>query len=128
MTSKSTCQERYPPSASGSEHTRYVQRAFFVVSLFILCRYKNLHSLLFLKIPDGKPPNVFGLNEKFMDKHYAREIIKECNHAWKDLITGEKERNLEKCDQEVKGLVRKLSKSNLVDLAINDDDDEAPNF
>jgi len=62
-----------------------------------------------------------------MDKHYALEIIKECNHAWKDLITGEKERNLDECDVEVRGLVRKLSKSNLVDLA-HDDDDEAPNF
>ena len=79
------------------------------------------------KIPDGKPPNVFGLDEKFMDKHYALEIIKECNHAWKDLITGEKERNLEKCDAEVRGLVRKLSKSNLLDLNA-DDDDEAPTF
>lgn len=105
------------------------------------------------KIPDGKPPvsasrhqclyifcgtcsnmfspplcqNVFGLDEKFMDKHYALEIIKECNHAWKDLITGEKERKLDQCCDEVKGLVRKLSKSNLVDLAPMDDD-EAPHF
>lgn len=79
------------------------------------------------KIPDGKPPNVFGLDEKFMDKHYALEIIKECNHAWKELITGEKERNLEKCDAEVRGLVRKLSKSNLLDLDA-DDDDDAPTF
>jgi len=78
------------------------------------------------KIPDGKPPNYFGLDEKFMNKQYALEIIKECNHAWKDLITGEKERNLDKCDAEVKGLVRKLSKSNLLDLA--DDDGEAPEF
>ncbi len=79
------------------------------------------------KIPDGKPPNVFGLDEKFMDKHYALEIIKECNHAWKDLITGEKERQLEQCDVEVRGLVRKLSKSNLVDLSVVEDD-EAPTF
>lgn len=78
------------------------------------------------KIPDGKPPNVFGLNEKFMNKLYALQIIKECNHAWKDLITGEKERNLDKFDAEVKGLVRKLSKSNLLDLA--PDDSEAPEF
>lgn len=79
------------------------------------------------KIPDGKPPNVFGLDEKFMDKHYALEIIKECNHAWKDLITGEKERNMDQYDPSVKGLVRKLSKSNLVDLAAVDDD-EHPTF
>ena len=79
------------------------------------------------KIPDGKPPNVFGLDEKFMDKHYALEIIKECNHAWKELITGEKERNMEQYDVAVRGLVRKLSKSNLVDLA-DVDDDEQPSF
>lgn len=71
--------------------------------------------------------NVFGLDEKFMDKHYALEIIKECNHAWKDLITGEKERNMEHVPDEVKGLVRKLSKSNLVDLAAVEND-EAPDF
>jgi len=80
------------------------------------------------KIPDGKPPNVFGLNEKFMDKHYALEIIKECNHAWKELITGEKDRKIEEYDDAVKAIVRKLSKSNLVDLAAHDDDDEAPTF
>jgi inorganic pyrophosphatase len=79
------------------------------------------------KIPDGKPPNVFGLDEKFMDKSYALEIIKECNHAWKELITGEKERKMEHVDDGVKKLVRKLSKSNLVDLAAYDDD-EAPSF
>jgi len=79
------------------------------------------------KIPDGKPPNVFGLDEKFMDKSYALEIIKECNHAWKELITGEKERKMEHLDEGVKKLVRKLSKSNLVDLAAYDDD-EAPSF
>jgi inorganic pyrophosphatase len=69
------------------------------------------------KIPDGKPPNRFGLDEKFMNKTYALGIIKECNHAWKDLITGEKERKLEDHTEEVQKLVRKLSKSNLLDLA-----------
>lgn len=77
------------------------------------------------KIPDGKPPNVFGLEERFMDKAYTMQIIKECNVAWKELITGEKERKLEEADKEVQGLVRKLSKSNLVSLSM---DDEAPSF
>lgn len=64
-----------------------------------------------------------------MNKQYALEIIKECNHAWKDLITGEKERNLEKHDPVVRSLVRKLSKSNLVDLSTWDnEDDESPSF
>ena len=80
------------------------------------------------KIPDGKPPNVFGLQERFMDKAYALEIIKECNHAWKELITGEKERALASQDEGVQKLVRKLSKSNLLSLALHDDDDEPPGF
>ena len=76
----------------------------------------------------GKPPNVFGLGERFMDKAYALEVIKECNHAWKELITGEKERKIEEVqDEGVRKLVRKLSKSNLLDLG-NADDDEAPAF
>ncbi len=33
------------------------------------------------KMPDGKPPNRFGLDEKFMHKTYALGIIKECNRA-----------------------------------------------
>lgn len=73
------------------------------------------------KIPDGKPPNVFGLEERFMDKAYAMEIIKECNIAWKELITGEKERSIANEDKEVVGMVRKLSKSNLVSLAADDE-------
>jgi inorganic pyrophosphatase len=78
------------------------------------------------KIPDGKPPNVFGLNERFMDRSYTMQIIKECNQAWKELITGEKERKMQHHDEEVKKLVRKLSKSNLLSLA--PEEDEAPTF
>ena len=62
-----------------------------------------------------------------MDKHYALETIQEFNVVWKDLILGEKVCALEKCYDEVNGLVRKLSKLNLVDLAPMDDD-EAPHF
>mmetsp|Transcript_46258 Transcript_46258/g.46728 ORF Transcript_46258/g.46728 Transcript_46258/m.46728 type:complete len:304 (-) Transcript_46258:119-1030(-) len=91
------------------------------------------------KIPDGKPPNVFGLGERFMDKAYALQVIKECNQSWKELITGEKERSMKDHSAEVQKLVRKLSKSNLVDmidhmdnkdnLALNNDDDvDAPAF
>jgi inorganic pyrophosphatase len=69
------------------------------------------------KIPDGKPPNVFGLDEKFMDKKYAGEIIEECHMAWQELVSGEKERNVEGHDDEVKKLVRKLSKNSLFALA-----------
>jgi inorganic pyrophosphatase len=91
------------------------------------------------KIPDGKPPNTFGLGEKFMDKTYARSIIDECHHAWSDLISGEKERTLaDNEDPEATKLVRKLSVSSLVALGQDldqhpeahpeDFDDEAPSF
>lgn len=75
------------------------------------------------KIPDGKPPNTFGLDERFMDKEYAMTVIDECNHAWKELISGEKERNLsDVVSEEVKGLVRKLSKNSLSLMAPNLDE------
>ena len=68
-------------------------------------------------VADGKPQNVFGLRERFMDKAYALEVIKESNRAWKDLITGEKERVINNSEDEgVRKLVRKLSKSNLLHL------------
>ena len=68
------------------------------------------------KIPDGKPPNVFGLDEKFMDKHYAMEVIDECHHAWEELISGEKERKLGDHSEHVKDLVRNLSRNSLFTL------------
>lgn len=40
------------------------------------------------KVPDGKPENRFGLDEKFMDSHYAYGIIKETHFAWKKLVGG----------------------------------------
>lgn len=69
------------------------------------------------KIPDGKPPNTFCLDERFMDKNYANEIIQECHHAWEELVSGAKERQLASEDDSVKKLVRKLSKNSLFDLA-----------
>jgi inorganic pyrophosphatase len=91
------------------------------------------------KIPDGKPPNTFGLGEKFMDKAYALSVMEECNHAWRDLISGEKERSMgADMNEEVKQLVRKLSTNSLALLATNveehnfpeggDYDDDAPSF
>lgn len=68
------------------------------------------------KIPDGKPPNVFGLDERFMPKSYALEVIQECHEAWEELISGEKERKLEGQGDEVKKLVRKLSMGTLATL------------
>jgi len=75
------------------------------------------------KIPDGKPPNTFGLDEKFMNKAYAMTVMDECNHAWKELISGEKERKMgDDLGEEVKQLVRKLSKNSLSTLADNLDE------
>jgi len=77
------------------------------------------------KIPDGKPPNVFALDEQFMDKKYAQEVIDECHHFWEQLISGEKHLQLESLDDaNVKGLVRKLSTNTL--FALGDDLDEHP--
>ncbi len=39
------------------------------------------------KIPDGKPVNKFGLNKEWISATQAMEIIKECNHSWKMLIS-----------------------------------------
>lgn len=68
------------------------------------------------KIPDGKPPNVFGLDEKFMNKKYALEVISECYHAWEQLISGDKERMLDDHSEHVKDLVRNLSRNSLFSL------------
>jgi hypothetical protein len=58
-----------------------------------------------------------------MDKAYAKTVIDECHHAWEALISGEKERSMgDDHDEEVKKLVRKLSKNSLVALAPNFDE------
>ena len=76
------------------------------------------------KIPDGKPPNVFGLDEKFMNKEYAKEVIEECHHAWELLMSGEKHREIQKetVKSEVRDLVRNLSRNSLFLLADNFDE------
>lgn len=76
------------------------------------------------KIPDGKPPNKFALDEKFMDKKYAMEVVEECHHFWELLISGEKARQLDDHGDEVKDLVRNLSRGSLFTLA--QDLDEHP--
>jgi len=44
------------------------------------------------KIPDGKPPNVFGLEERAMNKAYAMKVIDECHQAWKNLVSKEEKK------------------------------------
>lgn len=43
------------------------------------------------KIPDGKPPNQFGLEERCMGADYAMHIVDECYESWKSLVTGKKD-------------------------------------
>ena len=38
------------------------------------------------KIPDGKPPNVFGLGERCMPRAYAMNVIHETHRAWEHLL------------------------------------------
>jgi inorganic pyrophosphatase len=42
------------------------------------------------KVPDGKPENVFGLEERCMPKEYAMHVVAECHQAWKGLVTQQK--------------------------------------
>jgi inorganic pyrophosphatase len=60
------------------------------------------------KIPDGKPPNRFALNERAMNAKYAMKVVKECHLAWRKLV-----------GQATDGtdLPRNLSVSKLTDLA-----------
>lgn len=74
------------------------------------------------KIPDGKPPNVFGLDEKFMGRQYATEVINECHQFWESLMSGEKHRSIEDQSDDVKDLVRNLSRNSLFTLAQNLDE------
>jgi len=50
------------------------------------------------KVPDGKPENVFGLEERCMPADYALHIVDETHSSWKSLVRGRKqlppERNL----------------------------------
>merc|ERR1719231_285809 len=47
------------------------------------------------KVPDGKPENKFGLDERFMDKSYALTVIGETHEAWKQLMEKNKDTNLQ---------------------------------
>mmetsp|Transcript_110243 Transcript_110243/g.321057 ORF Transcript_110243/g.321057 Transcript_110243/m.321057 type:complete len:320 (+) Transcript_110243:44-1003(+) len=107
------------------------------------------------KIPDGKPPNVFGLQERFMNASYAMNVVSETHDAWKELViskNGEKlKHNLSVPDnlknrlddmdiQRDTGMVKKLSSNSLAALdeassnpavmlgAGAAGDDEAPSF
>ncbi len=48
------------------------------------------------KIPDNKPLNVFGYNEKYLSANDAKEIIDETHSYWKGLIKGKTKANCSK--------------------------------
>eukprot|EP00931_Biecheleriopsis_adriatica_P043451 TRINITY_DN24849_c0_g1_i2.p1 TRINITY_DN24849_c0_g1~~TRINITY_DN24849_c0_g1_i2.p1 ORF type:complete len:297 (-),score=46.03 TRINITY_DN24849_c0_g1_i2:53-913(-) len=39
------------------------------------------------KVPDGKPLNRFGFDEKFMDRRYAMDVIEQAHEAWRKKFT-----------------------------------------
>lgn len=47
------------------------------------------------KMPDGKPANAFGLDDKCMNKAYTMEIIEETNGFYKKLMSGERANDVE---------------------------------
>ena len=47
------------------------------------------------KIPDGKPENVFALNDECMGAEYAMQVVEETHHAWLRLVSGEYDRQAE---------------------------------
>lgn len=60
------------------------------------------------KIPDGKPPNKFALDERCMGRKYALKVVAECHMSWQILV-GKAEAGEE--------VPRNLSVSRLSDLA-----------
>ena len=54
------------------------------------------------KIPDGKPPNTFALEEKFMNRSYALGVVHETHRAWAKLVKGtvEKEEGMQGASHE----------------------------
>jgi len=48
------------------------------------------------KVPDGKPFNTFALDEQFMDKRYAEEVITETHGFWTDLIANKATNKVER--------------------------------
>jgi inorganic pyrophosphatase len=43
----------------------------------------------YYKVPTGKPPNKFALNEQFADREYAQRVIAETRKYWEKLASGE---------------------------------------
>merc|ERR1712226_1764647 len=59
-----------------------------------------LHATLewfkYYKVPDGKPTNSFGYNNKFRNREFAVEVINETNAFWKELVCSGGESDIER--------------------------------
>ena len=47
------------------------------------------------KLPDGKPENSFGFDEKPVDRELARQVINETHDAYKALMSGQRPNDME---------------------------------
>ena len=63
------------------------------------------------KIPDGKPPNKFALDEKCMDANYAMAVVDATHDSWKMLVTGSKDEIYSDEKDEILNRSNKSSKS-----------------
>lgn len=43
------------------------------------------------KIPDGKPANAFGFDNKAQNRAFALDVIEETHRFWLDLVSGKRE-------------------------------------
>lgn len=43
----------------------------------------------FYKVPTGKPPNSFALNEQYADRTFAKRVIDETRKYWENLVSGQ---------------------------------------
>jgi len=43
----------------------------------------------YYKVPTGKPPNRFALNEQYANREYAQKVINETRKYWEKLVSGE---------------------------------------
>lgn len=47
------------------------------------------------KLPDGKPENKFGYNNKTQNREFALEVVEETHGFWQKLKSGERENSEE---------------------------------
>ncbi len=68
------------------------------------------------KIPDGKPENQFGLEERCMSAEYAMSVVAETHEAWRALVLGEKDAIDGTSESGTGGIKRNLSYPKLTSI------------